>query len=68
MTVFVIVFCAPNIVFLADRDGPHAASYIVWPFPAYPDRDQRIIDAMEAAGVIGPADGARPREVLVGAP
>jgi hypothetical protein len=34
--------------FLADRHGPHAASYIVWPFPEYPDRDQRIVDAMEA--------------------
>lgn len=32
------------------------------------NRAARIIDAMEAAGVIGPADGARPREVLVGAP
>lgn len=37
----------PIVQFLADRDGPHAASYIVWPFPEYPDRDQRIIDAME---------------------
>jgi len=37
----------PLVQFLADRDGPHAASYIVWPFPEYPDRDQRIIDAME---------------------
>jgi hypothetical protein len=37
----------PLVLFLADRDGPHAASYIVWPFPEYPDRDQRIIDAME---------------------
>lgn len=30
------------------------------------NRAARIIDAMEHAGVIGPADGARPREVLVG--
>jgi hypothetical protein len=37
----------PIAQFLADRDGPHAASYILWPFPEYPDRDQRIIDAME---------------------
>ena len=29
------------------------------------NRAARIIDAMEAAGLIGPADGARPREVLV---
>jgi hypothetical protein len=37
----------PIAQFLADRDGPHAASYIVWPFPEYPDRDRRVIDAME---------------------
>ena len=30
------------------------------------NRAARIIDAMEAAGVVGPADGARPRQVLVG--
>ncbi|MBW2401325.1 MAG: glycosyltransferase family 39 protein, partial [Deltaproteobacteria bacterium] len=40
----------PIVLFLADRDAPHAASYIVWPFPEYPDREQRIIDAMEAHG------------------
>jgi len=34
--------------FLADRQGPHAASYIVWPFPEYPDRDARVVEAMEA--------------------
>jgi hypothetical protein len=37
----------PIAQFLADRDAPHAASYIVWPFPEYPDREQRIIAAME---------------------
>jgi hypothetical protein len=40
----------PMVLFLADRDAPHAASYIIWPFPEYPDREQRIIDAMEAHG------------------
>lgn len=40
----------PIVQFLADRRGPHAASYILWPFPEYPDRDRRIIDAMEADG------------------
>lgn len=29
------------------------------------NRAARIIDQMEAAGIVGPADGARPREVLV---
>jgi S-DNA-T family DNA segregation ATPase FtsK/SpoIIIE len=28
------------------------------------NRAARIIDQMELSGVIGPADGARPREVL----
>ena len=30
------------------------------------NRAARIIDCMERQGVIGPADGARPREVLIG--
>ena len=38
------------VQFLAERDGPHGASYIVWPFPEYPDRDRRIIDAMRETG------------------
>ena len=29
------------------------------------NRAARIIDSLEAAGVIGPADGARPREILI---
>ena len=40
----------PIALFLADRLAPHAASYIVWPYPEYPDRDRRIIDALEATG------------------
>jgi hypothetical protein len=37
----------PIALFLAERFAPHPASYIVWPFPEYPDRDQRIMDALE---------------------
>jgi Dolichyl-phosphate-mannose-protein mannosyltransferase len=37
----------PILHFLAERPGPHAASYILWPFPEYPDRDRRVVDAME---------------------
>ena len=37
----------PILQFLADRDAPHASSYILWPFPEYPERDARIIEAME---------------------
>jgi hypothetical protein len=38
----------PIALFLAGRVGPHAASYILWPFPEYADRDRRITLAMEA--------------------
>jgi hypothetical protein len=38
----------PIVQFYADRRGPHRSSYIVWPFPEFPDRDRRVIDAMEA--------------------
>lgn len=38
----------PAIHFLADRRGPHRSSYIIWPFSEFPDRDERIIEAMEA--------------------
>ncbi len=40
----------PIVNFLAERDGPHRSAYVLWPFPELPDRDQRIIDAMEATG------------------
>ena len=38
----------PIALFLAERFAPHPASYIVWPFPEYPDRDRRVADALEA--------------------
>jgi len=38
----------PILQFLADRRGPDRSSYIIWPFPEFPDRDRRVIDAMEA--------------------
>ncbi|MFP6640674.1 MAG: glycosyltransferase family 39 protein, partial [Myxococcota bacterium] len=38
----------PMALFLAERMGPHRSAYIVWPFPEIPDRDQAIVDAMEA--------------------
>jgi hypothetical protein len=37
----------PIVQFLMDRPGPHRSSYIVWPFPEFADRDERIIRAME---------------------
>jgi hypothetical protein len=41
----------PLLSFLADRRGPHRSGYVVWPVPDYPDRDRRIIEATEEAGV-----------------
>jgi len=32
------------------------------------NRAANIIDRMEREGIVGPADGARPREVLLGPP
>ena len=40
----------PILNFLADRDGPHRAGYILWPFPEIEDRDQAIVDGFEATG------------------
>jgi hypothetical protein len=40
----------PIVNFLAERDGPHRSAYIVWPFPEIPERDERIVEAMEATG------------------
>ncbi len=38
----------PILHFYAQRPGPHRSSYIVWPFPEIPDRDRRVIEALEA--------------------
>jgi hypothetical protein len=38
----------PLISFLADRRAPHRAIYTLWPIEYIPQREQQIIDAMEA--------------------
>lgn len=38
---------SPLLNFLADRDGPHRTSYILWPFPEIEDRDLAVIESME---------------------
>ncbi|HMV67809.1 MAG TPA: DNA translocase FtsK, partial [Myxococcota bacterium] len=48
------------------RSGKASASMIQRQFKIGYNRAARLIDLLEAAGVVGPADGARPREVLVG--
>ncbi|HKE10741.1 MAG TPA: hypothetical protein VKE73_04145, partial [Myxococcota bacterium] len=40
----------PLVNFLAERPAPCASCYIIWPFPEYPDRDDRVIRAMETVG------------------
>jgi len=40
----------PIVNFLADRPSPSASSYIIWPFPEYPDREERVIRAIETSG------------------
>jgi hypothetical protein len=39
---------SPGLSFLAGRDGPHRTSYILWPFPEVPRRDEQVVEAIEA--------------------
>ncbi|MCK6506832.1 hypothetical protein L6R53_26250, partial [Myxococcota bacterium] len=48
------------------RQGKASASMIQREFKIGYNRAARILEFMEREGVVGPADGARPREVLVG--
>lgn len=45
--------------------GKASASFLQRRFKVGYARAARILDELEAAGVIGPADGAKPREILV---
>ncbi|MEK7139316.1 MAG: DNA translocase FtsK, partial [Patescibacteria group bacterium] len=47
--------------------GKASASYLQRRLKIGYARAARILDLLEAAGVIGPADGAKPRDILVGA-
>jgi S-DNA-T family DNA segregation ATPase FtsK/SpoIIIE len=48
------------------KAGKASTSMIQRHFRIGYNRAARIIDLLEQAGVVGPADGARPREVLIG--
>lgn len=39
----------PLVSFLADRRAPHRAAYTLWPIEYIPNREQQIIDAIEAS-------------------
>lgn len=47
------------------RAGKASASFLQRRFKVGYARAARILDELEAAGVIGPGDGAKPREILV---
>jgi len=40
----------PLVSFLADRRAPHRATYTLWPIEYIPNRQQQIIDSIEASG------------------
>ena len=48
------------------ESGKASSSMIQRKFKIGYNRAARIIEVLEQEGVIGPADGARPREILVG--
>jgi hypothetical protein len=50
---------------VVQREGKASTSMIQRHLKIGYNRAARIIDFMEAAGVVGPADGARPRELLL---
>jgi hypothetical protein len=39
----------PLVSFLADRRAPHRATYTLWPIEYIPNREQQIIDSIEAS-------------------
>ncbi len=50
---------------LVKRQGHASTSFLQRHLKVGYNRAARMIDSMEAKGIVGPADGARPREVLI---
>lgn len=55
----------PRALELVKQNGQASASYLQRHLRIGYNRAARLIEIMEARGVVGPADGARPREVLI---
>ena len=55
----------PEAIDLVVRSGQASVSMLQRRFRIGYNRAARIIDMMEARGIIGPQDGSRPRQVLM---
>ena len=55
----------PDAIDLVVRSGQASVSMLQRRFRIGYNRAARIVDMMEARGIIGPQDGSRPRQVLM---
>ena len=55
----------PDAIELVVRSGQASVSMLQRRFRIGYNRAARIVDMMEARGIVGPQDGSRPRQVLM---
>ena len=55
----------PDAIELVVRSGQASVSMLQRRFRIGYNRAARIVDMMEARGIVGPQDGSRPRQVLL---
>ena len=55
----------PDAIALVVKSGQASVSMLQRRFRIGYNRAARIVDMMEARGIIGPQDGSRPRQVLI---